>query len=1021
MGKAQVAVAQSDTHSWQVEPWGRHAIGIFGKAEVDLFASEDNSHCPTFFSKQTDALAQAPPLCFSPDHNDPLRDQTNQGGQTQSPAGGPTLEDPNPVLRAVQALHERPMAYPPEKRPPLSGERDNLAPPAPAVGSAPMVPRWEPLSLPRNILHTISQARALSTRRLYAQKWSVFVVWCSTRNVDPVENDVSQILSFLQEWLDSGLTPSTLKVYVAAIGAFYAPTAGQTVGRNGLVVPLKGPPFEPLQSADLRPLTLKTTLLLALASVKRISDLQALSRPGYFPLSATSFHGRARGMHLLCPVRALRIYAERSQPFRQSDQLFICFGGRTKGSPVSKQRLSRWIVDAIALCYSSMGLDCPIRCEKTASLSTVITRSQGPPSPSVQEFHSNKDITGSQAELNVSAAAQSGSNITAPALTKNTITGNVHIIHNAPGFTGYYRYSEKTQTSEISSAIHKYKKLICSEYQYVTEYNSLPGEHVLLSECYTQPLILKKHRDPNEREEEICSRGESFHEVLSSRSSENSVHLNSLFDPDGHGISPRAVILQGNSGNGKTFTVQKIMMDWASGDLYKERFDIVFHLKCKEINRIPDKNSLAKILSYSCSLTPDQISQMLQHSPEKVLFIIDGFDELRLTQDIYHTSSNSDPLQKAPPVAILCDLLRGRILPESFLLVTSRSTATDKLSELLKGPQSFSEIIGFSQEGVEEYFQKFFQNKELFRKAYTFVKANETLITVCSIPIVCWIICTTIQERFKIGADITRRLETTTSIYVDFVSTLLEHHCQGLSQSVPTLLRSLGQLAERGMLEEQVLFDERSVNETVSDPACSPFLCKFLFKRRIHQETMFSFMHLSFQEFFTALYYVLLDEEESQRKFTQLFSIHEEAGGFSRGISRLTAVVQFAFGLLNKDVRDTLGKKHGLFVHPNTQAYLKKMILTEIQKESWDSYTICFWIHCLYELHEEDFVKKAMESTPHITMYGSFILRRIDCWALLYCSQCCECIESLALHDCRLSSEKLSIILPALCKFKNLM
>ncbi len=40
---------------------------------------------------------------------------------------------------------------------------------------------------------------------------------------------------------------------------------------------LKGPPFEPLQSSSLRTLSLKTTLLLALASVKRVGDLQALS------------------------------------------------------------------------------------------------------------------------------------------------------------------------------------------------------------------------------------------------------------------------------------------------------------------------------------------------------------------------------------------------------------------------------------------------------------------------------------------------------------------------------------------------------------------------------------------------------------------------------------------------------------------------------------------------------------------------------------------------------------------------
>ncbi|ROI24862.1 NACHT, LRR and PYD domains-containing protein 3 [Anabarilius grahami] len=621
-----------------------------------------------------------------------------------------------------------------------------------------------------------------------------------------------------------------------------------------------------------------------------------------------------------------------------------------------------------------------------------------------QPLFRGKDISRSHTGPNVSAAAQSGSHITAPVLTNNTITGNVHIIHNA---------------TATKSLVSKYKRRICSEYQYVTEYNSLPGEHVLLSERFTQPLILRRHRGQKEREEEICSSGESFQQVLRSRSSEDSVHLNSLFDPDNHGISHSAVILQGNSGNGKSFTVQKIMMDWASGDLYKEQFDIVFHLKCKEINRIPGKNSLAEILRYSCSLTSDQISQMLQHSPEKVLFIIDGFDELKLTEDIYHTSPNTDPLQKAPPVVTLCDLLRGRILPESFLLVTSRSTATDTLSDLLKGPQRFSEIMGFSQKGVEEYFQKFFQTEELFRKAYTFVKTNETLFTACSIPVVCWIICTTIKERFTIGADITRGLETTTSIYVDFVSTLLEHHCQGLSQSVPTLLRSLGKLAERGILEQQVLLDEKTVYGMVSNPACSPFLCKFLFKRRIHQETMFSFIHLSFQEFFTALYYVLLDEAQSKRKFRQLFSIHAGKGDFAYSPPCFAAVVQFAFGLLNKYVRRTLRKKHGLIVHPNTQAYLKNWIFKEIRDVFPRSNRVTFCLHCLYELHEDDFVREAMKAWKTIDAYGA-VLRRTDCWALLYCSQCCQCIKELLLVDCQLTSEKLFMILPALHKFKKL-
>ncbi len=119
-----------------------------------------------------------------------------------------------------------------------------------------------------------------------------------------------------------------------------------------------GPSFEPQQSVDLRPLTLKTALLLALASVKHMGDLQVQSvrpscigpndskiilkpRHGYIPkvlstpfraqvitLSALHPSEQDQGLTLLCPVRPLIINIEWSAPFRQSEQLFVCFGGR---------------------------------------------------------------------------------------------------------------------------------------------------------------------------------------------------------------------------------------------------------------------------------------------------------------------------------------------------------------------------------------------------------------------------------------------------------------------------------------------------------------------------------------------------------------------------------------------------------------------------------------------------------------------------------------------------------------------
>ncbi len=113
---------------------------------------------------------------------------------------------------------------------------------------------------------------------------------------------VSVFFVFLLEMLDKQRSSSTIKVSAAAIADFHAPIAGRSVGRDRAVtqflrgvrrmnpprlrtVPpwdlptvlraLKGPPFEPLQSSSLRVFSLKTALLLALASVKR--DLRAFS------------------------------------------------------------------------------------------------------------------------------------------------------------------------------------------------------------------------------------------------------------------------------------------------------------------------------------------------------------------------------------------------------------------------------------------------------------------------------------------------------------------------------------------------------------------------------------------------------------------------------------------------------------------------------------------------------------------------------------------------------------------------
>ncbi len=117
-------------------------------------------------------------------------------------------------------------------------------------------------------------------------------------------------------------------------------------------------PFEPLQSADLKILSMKTLQLVALAFIKRVGDLLAFSfnesclefgpgdgqvvlrpQPGYVPkVPPTPFRDQVVSLQalppeeadpaldFLCPVRALQLNVEITQSLRNSDQLFFCYG-----------------------------------------------------------------------------------------------------------------------------------------------------------------------------------------------------------------------------------------------------------------------------------------------------------------------------------------------------------------------------------------------------------------------------------------------------------------------------------------------------------------------------------------------------------------------------------------------------------------------------------------------------------------------------------------------------------------------
>ncbi len=337
-------------------------------------------------------VAEASSVCISPDRSAP-----GSPGESLPGLGSTTSHCP-----AVAGQSMAPIFNIPSRRA-SSGDPRHEGPSVPSKGLniSPSTRTVETVGLASGLstefVEAILHSRAPSTRKLYALKWKVFTSRCSYRQLDPVNCPVETLLEFLQDRFTAGLTPSTLKVYVAAISAYHIPLGGMSLRKDPLVscflrgtlrlrpaartrvptwdlaIVLQGlsmASFEPLEEVPAKFLTLKALFLLSISSLKRIEDLQALSvapsclefapgmvkaflhsRPGYVPKDPANvarliilqafcpppFQNADQERHnLLCPVWALDAFVHSAALWHKNEQLFVCFGPPNKGSPASK-------------------------------------------------------------------------------------------------------------------------------------------------------------------------------------------------------------------------------------------------------------------------------------------------------------------------------------------------------------------------------------------------------------------------------------------------------------------------------------------------------------------------------------------------------------------------------------------------------------------------------------------------------------------------------------------------------------
>ncbi|XP_010385357.2 NACHT, LRR and PYD domains-containing protein 13 [Rhinopithecus roxellana] len=475
--------------------------------------------------------------------------------------------------------------------------------------------------------------------------------------------------------------------------------------------------------------------------------------------------------------------------------------------------------------------------------------------------------------------------------------------------------------------------------------------------------------------------------------------LQCLLDPKRTRTQAQTTVLVGRAGVGKTTLAMQVMLHWANGVLFQQRFSYVFFLSCHKI-RYMKETTFAELISLDWPDSDAPIEEFMSQ-PEKLLFIIDGFEEIIISEPSSESLDDGSPCtdwyQELPVTKILLSLVKKELVPLATLLITIKTCFVTDLKPSLVNP-CFVQITGFTGEDLWVYFMRHFEDSREVEKILQQIRKNENLLHSCSAPMVCWTVCSCLKQSKVRYYDLQSITQTTTSLYAYFFSNLFSTAEVDLAdESWPGQWRALCNLAKEGLWSMNFTFDRE---DTELEGLEVPFI-DCLYKFNILQKgndcrDCITFTHLSFQEFFAAMSFVL----EEPRELLPHSTKPQEMKILLRDVllnkeAYWTPVVLFFFGLLKKNLARELEDTLHCKMSPRVTEELLKWGEELVKAESASlQFHVLQLFHCLHESQEEDFANKML---GHIFEVDLNILGDEDLQAASFCLKHCKRLDKLRL------------------------
>ncbi|KAL1277168.1 hypothetical protein QQF64_023841, partial [Cirrhinus molitorella] len=427
---------------------------------------------------------------------------------------------------------------------------------------------------------------------------------------------------------------------------------------------------------------------------------------------------------------------------------------------------------------------------------------------------------------------------------------------------------------ELQRVKDRHKTSMKNKYERLFEGLKLQENETLLNRIYTQLYIIEGEREGVNDEHEVLQMEKI---ARAQHSQDTTVYCNDIFTASSEpGYKIKTVLTKGIAGIGKTVSVQKFILDWVEGEANQD-VDFMFVLPFRELNLIRDHQySLHKLLLDFHPELKDLDSNIYEKC--KAVFIFDGLDESRISLMFSDNQKVCDMTKTSSVGVLMSNLIKGELLPSALIWITSRPAAANQIpSEYVN---RLTEIQGFNDHQKEEYFRKRISDQHQANRIISHIRRSRSLHIMCHIPVFCWISATVLQKLLE-EDDSAEIPQTLTEMYIHFLLIQInmrnqkyeERDTEKLLQANREVIVKLAEVAFNQLMKGNVMFYEEDLIESgidVTDASVYSGICTEIFKEEsmIHQRKVYSFIHLSVQEFLAAFFvlycYVMKNMEPLQ-------------------------------------------------------------------------------------------------------------------------------------------------------------